>query len=149
MTFSFYSYSLLRFVPDIARGEAANLGVIVVDDATGESASAFLPDFGPKIAALAPGFNVAGSTVFVDQLRRQLGGRSRDGSDDAHIRTSAQLAVLAGAMRSQLQLSEPKLCRATSLPEAAQRLYEELVRPIGASLSFEECAGSRVIGVRP
>ena len=35
MTLSLYSYSLLRFVPDIARGEAANLGVIVVDDAAG------------------------------------------------------------------------------------------------------------------
>jgi hypothetical protein len=65
MTLSSYSYSLLRFVPDIARGEAANLGVIVVDDVAGETASAFLDDFGPKIAALAPGFSVGGICILV------------------------------------------------------------------------------------
>lgn len=136
MTLSFYSYSLLRFVPDIARGEAANLGVIVVDDAAGETASAFLADFGPKVTALAPGFSVAGISASVDQFRRQLGGPRRSASDDVRIRSSAQLAVLAGAMRNQLQMSEPKPCRAASLSEAAQQLYEELVRPIGAPASL-------------
>jgi hypothetical protein len=66
MTLSTYSYSLLRFVPDLARGEAANLGVIVIDDVAGESASAFIPDFGPKIAALAQGFSAVGITASVD-----------------------------------------------------------------------------------
>ena len=137
MTLSFYSFSLLRFVPDIARGEAANLGVIVVDDATGEIASAFLPDFGSKVSALAPGFSVAGISASVERFRRQL-GRRHDGSDDGQIRSSAQLSVLSGAMRNQLQLSEPKLFRAVSLPEAARQLYDELVRPVGAPSRAEQ-----------
>jgi hypothetical protein len=137
MTLSFYRYSVLRFVPGIARGEAANLGVIVVDDATGEAASAFLPDFGPKISALAPGFSVAGFTASVERFRRQFGER-RNGSDDHQIRSSARLAVLSGAMRNQLQLSGPKPFRAASLSEAARQLYDELVRPVGATSHAEE-----------
>ena len=138
MTLREYRYSLLRFVPGIARGEAANVGVIVVDDTAGETASAFLPDSTAKIAALAPGFNVAGITDAIEAIRRRVDPECRSTSETAWVRSSEQLRVLAGTMKNQLQLSEPKACRAVSLEEAARELYEQLVRPIGAATTETE-----------
>jgi hypothetical protein len=130
-----YHYSLLRFVPRIGRGETVNVGVIVVDDTTGASAGVFLPDPSPKICALAPGFNVAGIVADIDSIRRRV-EEQRQSKPDAWIRSSEQLRVLAGAMRNQLQLSEPRPYSAASLAVAAEELYEDFVKPIGAPVSL-------------
>ena len=131
-----YHYSLLCFVPRIGRGEMVNVGVIVVDDATGAAVGAFLPDPSPKIDALAPGFNVAGIVADIDVLRHRL-KTQRQPPADVWIRSSEQLRVLAGAMRNQLQLSEPRPYPAASLAAAARELYEDFVRPIGAPVGVE------------
>jgi len=131
-----YRYSLLQFVPRIGRGESVNVGVIVVDDATGQSTGVFLPDPSPKIGALAPGFNVAGIGADIETIRRRLGACS-EAAPNTWIRSSEQLRVLAGTMRNQLQFSEPHPYAAASLGAAAQKLYEEFVRPIGAAVGLE------------
>jgi hypothetical protein len=131
-----YHYSMLHFVPRIGRGETVNVGVIVVDDATGRTAGAFLPDPSPKIVALAPGYNVANIAADIETIRHRV-DRERQPGGHAWIRSSEQLRTLAGAMRNQLQLSEPRPCHAASLESAARELYDDFVRPIGASRSAE------------
>src|SRR5215216_1370735 len=121
-----YHYSILRFVPGLGRGEAANVGVIVVDDRSGETTGAFLPDSTAKIVALAPGLPIAGIIDAIDTIRRRLDPGCRAAGEAAWIRSSAQLRVLSGTMKNQLQLGEPKMCRAASLDDAARELYEQL-----------------------
>jgi hypothetical protein len=133
MTLHEYRYSVLRFVPSIVRDEAVNVGVIVIDDANEATASAFLPDSAPKITALAPGYNVDGIIGAIDTIRRRLDGQHEPAPADAWIRSSEQLRVLAGAMKNQLQLSEPRPWHAASLTDAAQQLYDLHVRPIDAA----------------
>ena len=130
MKLATYSYSLFRFVPDIARGEAANLGVIVVDDEARAVGSAFLPDSRGKVSALAPSSKPDVIADAIDEFRRCVTDVHQGGSacsEDVRIRSSEQLRVLASAMRNQLQLSEPRLCRAASLDDAVRQLYRELV----------------------
>jgi hypothetical protein len=131
---------IVRFVPSIARGEAANLGVIVVDDAVGATESAFVGSTRERASALARGFNVEMIARSVDRLQRHAASARGAGVGQPHdgcIRTSAQLRTLAGAMKNQIQLSEPRPYRARPLKAAADELYRHLVHPIGAPASEE------------
>jgi hypothetical protein len=129
-----FHYSIVSFVPDIGRGEAANVGVIVVDDTTRTGRGKFLSDISTKVVALAPGFNVAGIANALDRLQAQIA--TPDQPDAAsviepYIQTSAHLRTLAGAMKNQIQMSEPRVMRAHSLDAAADELYRLMVRPVG------------------
>jgi hypothetical protein len=127
-----YQFSILSFVPSILRDERANLGVVVFDDATATMSCAFLPDCAPKIAALAPGFNITGMVGAVDGYRRRFEEGHPPISAEGNVRLSAQFGVLAGAMRNQLQLSEPKSWPSSSLDAAGRELYDLHVRPVGS-----------------
>jgi hypothetical protein len=132
---STYQYSVIRFVPSIARDEAANVGVIVVDDESGTASGAFLRSIRSKVSALAPGFNVDLIADSVERLQRRAAAvyqGSLHYPEDARIKNSAQLRTLAGAMKNQIQLSEPRPYRAASLDAAAEQLYRDLVQPVSA-----------------
>lgn len=132
MTYNTYHYSVYRFVPDIVRDEAMNLGVVVIDDDAAVARSAFLPDVRRKIAALAPDLNARITAKVVERFQRLVSGdfqASMEYPEDGRITSSERLRVLAAAMRNQFQLTEPRPYRARSLSDAVRQLYENFVKP--------------------
>jgi Protein of unknown function (DUF3037) len=128
-----FLYSLVRFVPDVARGEAVNLGVLVADDEAGAVKAAFYPDARRKMRPLAPGFNLDAFAAEIGRFRERVTTvyqPALTGPVDPRISTSTQLTSLSDTMRNQLQVSPPRVYRAETLDAAVQALYRGLVQPI-------------------
>ncbi|TAK66334.1 MAG: DUF3037 domain-containing protein, partial [Dehalococcoidia bacterium] len=134
---TFFSYSLLRFVPDVARDEAINLGVIVVSDDERLSDGAFLSRFRGRLRSLAPTSNADAVENAIAVLRLQLGAAYQPGLNELVeteevpvICSTPQLAAMAATMRNQFQLTEPRRYRAASLKDATSELFRDLVSPL-------------------
>lgn len=137
MPLSRMAYSLVRYVPDSVRGEAVNLGVIVVSDDRGESDGRFLPR--PRWRAKVLTRDVNGVVIerALESMKRRLGPAQQGHLltvggltvGDDRISNEAGLSQLHATMRNQIQLSEPKKYRAESVPAAVHDLYHELVLP--------------------
>ncbi len=133
---AFFSFSLLRFVPDVAREEAINLGVIVVSDEQKLSDGAFLSRFRGRLRSFAPTSNADSVENAIASLRLRLGSAyqarlSEVAPDDeaALIASTDQLAAIGATMRNQFQLTEPRRYRASSLKNATAELFKSLVSP--------------------
>ena len=134
MDLKLFWYSLFRFVPGPGRGEAANLGVVVVSDEEAQSASRFMTGFRQKVFALAPGAPAENIEYTAERLALRFQPAYQPticGEDDPRIVSVHQLRSLASTMSNQVQLSEPRLYQAASLQEAVEELYERLVKSIG------------------
>lgn len=131
-------YSVVRFVPDVARDEAVNLGVIVVDDACRHALAAFYPDVARRVRVFDPQVNVAVVASVLTRLESRARDASADGSphfESAMIHTTEQLRVASASMRNQIQLSEPRSYNADSLEAAVAELYDLLVVPLDDKLT--------------
>jgi len=133
---SFFSYALLRFVPDVARDESINLGVIVVSDEERRSDGAFLSRFRARLRSFAPDSNPDAVEGAISSCRLRLGAAYQPTlvevpTDEASplIISTEQLRAMSASMRNQFQLSEPKPYRARSLKKATTELFQALVSP--------------------
>lgn len=134
MGLKLFSYSFFQFVPAVGREEAVNLGVVVISDAERRSLGRFLPGLGRKIAAVAPGANMRHIREATYRLRQRFDEFYQPtiyGEGDARVTSSSQLRALAASMAGQLQLTEPRRYRASSITAAADELFADFVLPIG------------------
>jgi hypothetical protein len=127
-----YTYALFRYVPDPVRGEAVNLGVVVVSDEERASATEFFRGYRTRMRALNPEANFAVIDRLIQGFKKRTDPAYQSGlmaGEDARLTSSGQLRALKQSMANQLQLSEPKVHRADSLQVAVRELYEDLVAP--------------------
>ncbi len=125
-----YSYSIVRFISDPVRGEALNLGVIVVGDEKHEAASAFLPHFKTRLSLLDPWATPSIIERLIDTLSARVASYQPPiGGVNEMIVSSKDLQHLSSTMKNQLQVSEPRLYRASSLKAAVDELFADLVSP--------------------
>jgi hypothetical protein len=124
-----FYFSLVRYVPDPARDEAVNLGVILVSDDEGTSAGSFVRALLAKIRPLDPYVNPSFVKRYLLDLEQRLGASHQApiGDDTDRIRSVADLRRLSASMRNLFQLTQPKLYRSVSLESARQELFSELV----------------------
>lgn len=134
-TLKTYSYSLCVVLPDPARGERLNLGVIVVSDEEQRSKGEFLSRFKSRLRSLAPDCNADAVADIVSTLglrvgdghQRRLGADTED--DDLLIRRTAQLSAASAVMKNQVQLSGTRKYRAETLEDAVAELFRSYVAP--------------------
>lgn len=122
-----YHYSVVNFTPDRLRDESVNLGIIVIDD-SGEVRTEFLRRFATRLRNLDPYVDIPTIRDYLDSLSEDL---SPQVSMDSQFEktTVRRLSHLAGSLRNQIRISEPKAYRATTMYEATSRLFAELVSP--------------------
>jgi hypothetical protein len=126
-----YLYSVVRFVPDPARGEFVNVGVIVGSDKAGEweirsaenlQRARHLDD--PDRRSLAA------VTDFVERIENQIDEYSEAVEEGAAVDVPFSedwLYDLHGRMEHVIQVSRPAPIRADSAHEALARIFEQLV----------------------
>lgn len=123
-----FLYWLVRYVPDVARGERVNVAVIVGRDG-GDWAIRVAPDLrrasrlGGDAAVLRPWLDRLERSIH-DHERRPLGPLA--GTDDAQV-SRAWLELLSHRFNNALQLSSAAPVEATSAREAVNFLFPALV----------------------
>lgn len=127
-----FAYSLVRFVPDVVRGEAVNLGVVAVCEEARSAGSRFLSRYTQRVHLLDPGCDVAALQPVLDSLGERFTTDYQPAlyeTESGAITTRAGLAGLASVLANQVQLSQPKLYRGASLDSVLDQLYRDLVAP--------------------
>lgn len=129
-----YVYSVLRFVPDPARGEFVNVGVIAGNAETGEWQ---LHEIENKKRARALAQSTAIITTFTDYIGRLLDRIEDDDSDEAVVVDEEWLTALSDSHRNVVQLTAPAPVSATSLDDALGLITGRmLVDPVGGHLPY-------------
>lgn len=134
-----YHYSMLRFVPDPARGEFVNFGLLVGDDDSGEWELRVIQNYRRAKAIDDRGaLNLA--LGFVDRLESHIDALERLPETASVEPISAALVqTLTNEMRNVVQLSEPAPVAADSAQEALDMLVDELlVDPLSRRYRFEK-----------
>lgn len=112
-----FLYSVVRFVPDTARGEFVNVGVIVTDD-NGNTKQAWVKDF-RRAEDLAGSERLVGiAKEYIRHLDHRI--------DDQGI--NKQELIEEYEMRNNLiQLSQPAPCSYTDVESALNHVFNRLV----------------------
>jgi hypothetical protein len=122
-----YSYSVLRFVPDPARGEAVNLGLLVGDDDAREWELRLIQNFRRAKAVDDHGV-LQLALSFVDQLETHIEALEQIPESSSVLPISSELvARFAGEMQNIVQLTPPVPVVAASAEEALDLLSDELL----------------------
>lgn len=129
-----YVYSVLRFVPDPARGEQVNVGAIVGSSETGEWV---LHEIDNKKRARALSSSTATISTFTDYVGRQIDASADDESEDSPWVDEDWLVDIARQHRNVIQLSPPAPVSADSLEQAVGYITERLlVDPLSTRLPY-------------
>lgn len=125
-----FSYSLIRYVGDPVRGEATNIGVIVV----GPDGEARLKTDVPTLARLErlwPHFNRHAVRSFIRDIEHRIETQHQvrlEESDCDHQGVATEvLAALSETAVNDVQVSPPAVWRATDLKGATTTLFERYV----------------------
>jgi hypothetical protein len=120
-----YDYSVIRVVPDVARGEVLNVGVVLFAKSHRSLIARIALDE-TRLAALAPDADVAAIRSHLDSIERICAGGETAGPH-AHLSASERFHWLTAPRSTVIQLSSVHsgIC---DEPEAeADRLFRRLV----------------------
>jgi hypothetical protein len=136
-----YLYSLVRFVPDPARGEFVNVGVIVGSDEAREWEFRAIENLQRARHLDDPGRrSLAAVTDFVERLANEVDEFSEateEGYTPQGFVSEAWLTMLQEDMERVVQLTPLVPIRADSAEEALSRLFQQLVvDPVQERLSY-------------
>src|SRR5437867_989206 len=102
-----YTYSLLRFVPDPARGEFVNFGLLVGDDDAGDWELRLIQNL-RRAKAIDERGALQVALAFVDTLETHIGALEQLPETATVQPISTELVeLLATEMRNVVQLSDP------------------------------------------
>jgi hypothetical protein len=130
-----YHYSVIRFVPDAARGEFINLGAIVGDDEQQDWELRLISNFARARAIDVQGFLPA-AMRFAGELEQLL--PTELGPSDDHLSVDL-LQRLSGEMNNIVQISTPTPIVAEAAAEALDVLFDHVVLdPAARRFRFEK-----------
>lgn len=131
-----YSFSLIRFVPDPARGEFVNIGAIAGDEASDDWAIRWISNY-RRANALDSNGVLPAAKAFTGELDRRFADFDRPtlGSEPLSV---AWLAELAADMNNIVQLTAPAPVVADSAERALDLIFDRLVvDPARATFRFQ------------
>jgi hypothetical protein len=142
-----YHYSVLRFVPDPARGEFINIGAVAGD--AGDWEMRVVRDL--SRAEAIDHKNALGLAIhFMEDLDDEVVGASGAGEGDSGEVMLERLRLLSREMQNVIQLSVPAPLVAASADEALDLVFEEIVLDTGSIpvIGVQAGAGRRGVGKR-
>lgn len=122
-------FFLVRYVPDVVKGEFANIGVVLREAGRGDSDSAnavvrFTRDWG-RVRCMDADADIG----LLETLEAEIAERLKQGTGDvAGIKPVMQ--ILEDTLSNSVQISEMKACLAESIPAEMEQLMRMYVEPL-------------------
>ena len=133
-------FLLLRWVPDVVRGEFANIGVILREARPeGRMLVRFARSWS-RVRAMDPGVDAGLMGEIAEELAHRLPAVMQDGG------TRPLMEVLRSSFSNGLQVTEPRACLAEGLEAEMRRLLAMYVEPVAAvRVARSEATGRAMI----
>jgi hypothetical protein len=117
-------FSLIRYVPDVVKGEFANIGVVLREAGREAAAVRFTRDWS-RVRCLDPGVDVE----LLESLEAEIAERLRVGVD-VRVNAKPMLATLEDTLSNSVQVTEMRGTLAESLPAEMEQLMRLYVEPM-------------------
>ncbi len=133
-------FSLIRYVPDVVKGEFANIGVVLREAGRDETATVRFTRDWSRVRCLDPDADVE----LLEALEAEIAQRLQAGVE---LRVNARpvLETLEDSLSNSVQLTEMRGTLAESLPAEMEQLRRMYVEPLKAPAGRRRASGRQAI----
>ena len=117
-------FSLVRYVPDVVKGEFTNIGVVLREVGAAAATVRFTRDWS-RVRCMDAGVDVE----MLEGLEAEMAGRLR-GAEVLHGSAKPMLAALEDTLSNSVQVTEMRATLAESLPAELEQLMRLYVEPM-------------------
>jgi hypothetical protein len=136
-------FSLIRYVPDVVKGEFANIGVVLREAGRADGATVRFTRDWSRVRCLDPGADVE----LLEALETEIAERLRAGVDE-RVNAKPVLATLEDSLSNSVQLTEMRATLAESLAAEIEQLMRMYVEPLRAPTVRRKASGRGAIAGR-
>ncbi len=121
-----YVYSVMKFVPDPARGEAVNFGALAGDDETGDWELRTISNFG-RVRSIDDRNAFGAALSFIDDIERHIAALGQLPEFTTERLSRGLLERWSEEMRNVVQFTLPAPVVAASAADALDLIFDELL----------------------
>lgn len=132
-------FSLVRYVPDVVKGEFANIGVVLREAGAGAAAVRFTRDWS-RVRCLHADVDIE----MLEGLEAEMAGRL-GGAEPLHGSAKPMLQALEDTLSNSVQITEMHATLAESLPAEMEQLMRMYVEPGKAPAAPRKVSGRSAI----
>jgi hypothetical protein len=133
-------FSLIRYVPDVVKGEFANIGVVLREAGRADGTAVRFTRDWSRVRCLDPGADVD----LLESLEAEIADRLRVGVDP-RVNAKPVLATLEDSLSNSVQMTEMRATLAESLPAEMEQLMRMYVEPLKAPAARRKVSGRAAI----
>ncbi len=133
-------FSLIRYVPDVVKGEFANIGVVLREAGRDETATVKFTRDWSRVRCMDPDADVE----LLESLEAEIAQRLQSGVD-LRVNAKPVLETLEDSLSNSVQLTEMRGTLAESLPAEMEQLLRMYVEPLKAPAPRRKATGRQAI----
>ena len=133
-------FSLIRYVPDVVKGEFANIGVVLREAGRGETATVRFTRDWSRVRCMDPGADVD----LLESLETEIAQRLQAGVE-MRVNAKPVLETLEDSLSNSVQLTEMRGTLAESLPAEMEQLLRMYVEPLKLPAGRRKASGRTAI----
>jgi predicted RNA-binding protein YlxR (DUF448 family) len=133
-------FSLIRYVPDVVKGEFANIGVVLREAGRDETATVRFTRDWTRVRCMDPDADVE----LLESLESEMGLRLRAGIE-LKVNAKPMLDTLEDSLSNSIQLTEMRGTLAESFPAELEQLLRMYVEPLKLPSTRRKASGRGAI----
>jgi hypothetical protein len=134
-------FFLIRYVPDVVKGEFTNIGVLLREAGRADSAVVrFTRDWG-RVKCLDADADIG----MLESLESEIGARLQMAGKDASG-SKPVMEILEDTLANSVQMTEVKACLAESLPAEIEQLMKMYVEPLKVKTARKRTGRAAIAG---
>ena len=134
-------FFLIRYVPDVVKGEFANIGVLLREAGRDDSAVVRFTRDWSRVKCM----DVDADIGLLEALEGEIGARLRAAGDDAPG-IKPVMEILEDTLANSVQMTELKACLAESLPAEIEQLMKMYVEPLKVKTERKRTGRAAIAG---
>ena len=134
-------FFLIRYVPDVVKGEFANIGVLLREAGSNDSAVVRFTRDWSRVKCLDSDADIG----LLEGLEGEIGARLRSGGKDAPG-IKPVMEILQDTLANSVQMTEVKACLAESLPAEIEQLMKMYVEPLKVKTERKRTGRAAIAG---
>jgi hypothetical protein len=138
-------FSLIRYVPDVVKGEFANIGVVLREAGRADGAAVRFTRDWSRVRCLDPNADVELLESLETEIAERLRAGPNQGVNAERVNAKPVLATLEDTLSNSVQLTEMRGTLAESLPAEMEQLMRMYVEPLKAPAVRRKAAGRGAI----
>jgi hypothetical protein len=129
-------FSLIRYVPDVVKGEFANIGVVLREAGRGETAAVRFTRDWSRVRCMDPDADVE----LLESLEQEIAGRLQRGVE-LRVNAKPLLETLEDSLSNSVQLTEMRGTLAENMAAEMEQLLRMYVEPLKVAAGRRKASG--------